>query len=363
MGTKISEEQDIETQITERLRIPFNLEESLSLKDFNSKHIELMHKVIREKYGALLFSYVDINEQQLRIDMTWLYEMEGLPPPDIVIHDDIKSFSSQCTDLRLSGLVLWNSQWINKALMINNEFIRTHGDFFNEAGFFSRHLEDPTDFELILNIHPFVRHTSYYGIALSTHALALAELVDNCSKQRSDDRVRLGRILYNGLWIFRLYTTACVVCRMPLRMLRDETGRLHSIEQPAVQWKSGFNQYYIFGVRFSRELWEKIQQRTLTTLEVVSLVNIEQRQAAFKVYGAEKILNDLDSELISKTKRNELHKVHTPLGVLKLLKYTCPSTQRVYVKFVPNELEDADEAQAWSFGLTKQEYQLLEFES
>ena len=36
IGTKISEEQDIETQITERLRIPFNLEESLSLKDFNT---------------------------------------------------------------------------------------------------------------------------------------------------------------------------------------------------------------------------------------------------------------------------------------------------------------------------------------
>jgi hypothetical protein len=44
---------------------------------------------------------------------------------------------------------------------------------------------------------------------------------------------------------------------------------------------------------------------------------------------------------------------------LKILKYRDPSTDRIYVSFVPAYLEDPDEAMAWKFSITKQQYQNL----
>ncbi len=44
---------------------------------------------------------------------------------------------------------------------------------------------------------------------------------------------------------------------------------------------------------------------------------------------------------------------------LKILKYRDPSTDRIYISFVPAYLEDPDEAMAWKFNITKQQYQNL----
>jgi len=74
--------------------------------------------------------------------------------------------------------------------------------------------------------------------------------------------------------------------------------------------------------------------------------------------------------LVHKSERgNELYVVdgwsnYTPQAYF--LGYNCPSTKRVYVKGIrPNigEGGDADLAQAWSFGLTLDEYQNLTAEA
>jgi hypothetical protein len=40
----------------------------------------------------------------------------------------------------------------------------------------------------------------------------------------------------------------------------------------------------------------------------------------------------------------------------KLLRYGCPSTDRQYASFIPENITDADEAMAWKHRLTKEEY-------
>mgnify|MGYP001162750678 FL=1 len=49
--------------------------------------------------------------------------------------------------------------------------------------------------------------------------------------------------------------------------------------------------------------------------------------------------------------------------LLKILYYYDPSTKNPYVSFVPNEINKADEAMAWKFHLTPEEYDRLNIEA
>ncbi len=146
----------------------------------------------------------------------------------------------------------------------------------------------------------------------------------------------------------------------PLVLLDNFTPpRFHSLTEPAIRWKGGNELYFIHGVSFDKDLWKKVVKCELLTIDILKLQNIEQRYIALKLYGATKLLNELDAELIDDSKRgNKLFALKNiiPNRTLKLLKYNCPSTNRCYVKFVPDNFIKADEAQSWLFSLTLTEY-------
>ncbi len=147
-------------------------------------------------------------------------------------------------------------------------------------------------------------------------------------------------------------------------VLIDAQNRFHSLEKPSIRWKGGAEFYYIHGANFDKGLWEKIVNKKLEALEILKLSNIEQRYIALKLFGASNLLKELKGELLDKSNRNELYGLKNiiPDKILKLLKYRCPSTGREYVKFVPYEFENADVAQAWSFGISEEEYKKVLWE-
>ena len=70
----------------------------------------------------------------------------------------------------------------------------------------------------------------------------------------------------------------------------------------------------------------------------------------------------LDTELIDASRRgNELYSIDSiiPGRTLKILKYKDASTSQPYISFVPNYMEKADEAMAWKFSLSGNEYGML----
>jgi hypothetical protein len=70
----------------------------------------------------------------------------------------------------------------------------------------------------------------------------------------------------------------------------------------------------------------------------------------------------LDTELIDASRRgNELYSIDSiiPGRTLKILKYKDASTRQPYISFVPNYMEKADEAMAWKFSLSGNEYGML----
>jgi hypothetical protein len=149
-------------------------------------------------------------------------------------------------------------------------------------------------------------------------------------------------------------------------VLIDEQNRFSSLDNPAIRWKQGKEFYFIHGVNFDKALWQRVVEKKLPTKKILQLKNIEQRYIALKLYGAENLLVELKADLLDKSDRgNELYclKNIIPNRKLKLLKYSCPSTNRLYVSFVPDEHLKADSAMAWKFSISEFEYKQLEVEA
>jgi len=164
----------------------------------------------------------------------------------------------------------------------------------------------------------------------------------------------------------------------------DDAGRLHSTNSPAVSWK-WTNLYCLHGVYFGKQLFDNVVGRKLEGKHIISIPNIEQRRVATDIYGIEKLMESLDKKLINRSPRgNELYSVNlgstTNVQFLDdwyrneptkglVLKYSCPSTGRIYFSGIPNvDDEDnaitrADQAMAWKFSLSEDEYSKLKIEA
>lgn len=92
--------------------------------------------------------------------------------------------------------------------------------------------------------------------------------------------------------------------------------------------------------------WVDIAKRVKTEYKVEDILkikNIEQRMAALRIFGAEKLIEETHAKLVSKTPRgNELFLIPKEMGFFDedayFLKYSCTSTGRIYVSGVPNWL-------------------------
>ena len=77
-------------------------------------------------------------------------------------------------------------------------------------------------------------------------------------------------------------------------------------------------------------------------------------------------LNKYRAVLVDLSKRkNALFELRDilPNRILKILRYTDPSTSKVYLSFTPDYIQKADDAMAWKFRLTEKEYDYLRDEA
>ena len=72
------------------------------------------------------------------------------------------------------------------------------------------------------------------------------------------------------------------------------------------------------------------------------------------------------AKLIDASKRgNELYGIDTMIHgrTLKILQYRDPSTNQLYISFVPEEIKKADDGMAWKFRMSRKEYDRLRVEA
>mgnify|MGYP007026537402 FL=1 len=153
---------------------------------------------------------------------------------------------------------------------------------------------------------------------------------------------------------------------------RWEEGRLSNDQKPAIEWKDGSGIYLLDGVKFEKEVWEKVVSKKMTFGEIMAIDISDQRTVALK-YNPEAIIKE-NAKLIHKDNRNnelyliEGNRLNEELGFPKVwfLKMKCP-TGRTFVEGVnPEDAEknpNATAMQALLCGLTLNEYMSMSMES
>jgi len=94
---------------------------------------------------------------------------------------------------------------------------------------------------------------------------------------------------------------------------------------------------------------------------IFSISNVEERAKKLQEMGVEKLLKKSKASILDVSKRgNKLYVIDKmiPNYELKYLVYEDPSSAgKIYGCFVPSDFNTADEAMAWKFFLTEEEYE------
>ena len=171
-------------------------------------------------------------------------------------------------------------------------------------------------------------------------------------------------------WAVYYSKDIAIVSRKPV--VRRENDRLHSDQLPAVYFKDGYELYYLDGVNFKKELWEKVVSKKMSFSEIMKIEISDQRTVALK-YNPQAIIKE-KAKLIHKDDRNnELYLVEnseinklTNFPKMYFVKMLCP-TGRVFVEGIDPAFAEkhpnATECQAELCGLVLSEYMSMTLES
>jgi len=162
----------------------------------------------------------------------------------------------------------------------------------------------------------------------------------------------------------------CIISRPPVFLNRDEQGRMHCTTDYAIAFADGFALNYIHGVFFEKELFDKFKNKTLTSEDILSLENAEQKAVLIQVLGYEYIFKSLKQKSIvdeqtkffNKDKNKKVNYVlfefkinNIKARVIKVEWYEKNQFRQTFLG-VPNTINDAIEAVAWTCYKTKEEW-------
>ncbi len=169
-----------------------------------------------------------------------------------------------------------------------------------------------------------------------------------------------------------------VICRKPKYIKRDEQGRLHSTNSPAVEWINGDKHYFVKGI----EVPESWIEDKVTLKDIKDASNAELRRIAMELYGYKEYVIDIGAQKIATDKWGELYKVELegdePIVMVSVMNSTCEPYQAMgleqreefrtselinrdawfkrYLLRVPPATQTPLEGLAWSHNMTPEEY-------
>ena len=142
----------------------------------------------------------------------------------------------------------------------------------------------------------------------------------------------------------------------------DIQGRYHSTERPAIEWE-GEKLYYLCGVKFEKEWWDKIRRGELSAEEVFAIDNVEHRRVAYEMMDKEKMkelknFKVIDEGIDEKGKSAKLISFNVQNMEEDLMFYNCidASTDREYWLQVKNDIKTWKQAKDSMFGLLEVEW-------
>lgn len=184
----------------------------------------------------------------------------------------------------------------------------------------------------------------------------------------------------SGIFSSTYFDSLALVSRNPLRLSRNDRGRLHNQEWYAIEWADGYGQNFVHGVFFEPELFDKIFiKKNITGKEILGLRNIEQKAVAIQSFGYDKLMDELNAKKIdtyrvknaytgieSVSELYDFEIEHNEGDIRRVIrgrfvKVQDHSTGKITVLGVPvsRETDTVKGAIAWSFGLNENEYNII----
>ncbi len=147
--------------------------------------------------------------------------------------------------------------------------------------------------------------------------------------------------------------------RKPVLLQHDEQGRLHNASGPCIQYRDGWVVYAWHGIGVPEKLILYPEQ--VTREEWMQERNVEVRRAIQERLGNERFIEMVGGKQINAGRRGKLIEIdlgmHDSERVARYVQVQDSSTERLYYLRVPPSISSADEAIAWTFGLSARDYQ------
>lgn len=146
----------------------------------------------------------------------------------------------------------------------------------------------------------------------------------------------------------------------PKEIHLDHWDRLHCETGPALAFQSGLNLYYWHGVRVP--CWLINDPNSVSIEAIENEKNVEIRTVMIEKYGESKFLLDSGAKIFHEDEYGTLYKKDVDdrftLAMVKVTNSTenPDGTKTTYFLRVPDDVETAKEAVAWTFGLHTDEY-------
>jgi hypothetical protein len=364
------------------------------------KEIELMPK-IRDKWIDIAFN-TKINKEEARAGVKWLYYISNLKEPSVVFvnspEDFAKKFGGSVRDS--VGASVRDSVWASVRDSVRASVRDSVGDSVRASVRAS--VGASVGASVWASVRDSVRDSVGASVGASVRASVRDSVGDSVRASVGDsvgasvrdsvgDSISWTSLCYDADWAswydyFRkikvvnntkvnkylgflksgafycmFFEKKAFIMSCPTSVKQDERKRLHSLTSPALEFKGGFKKYYIHGVEFTKEWWEKIVKGKLTAQEVFAIDNIEHRRVAYECMDKSKMTSLKDFKVLDEQvdeKGNKMKVVSFNVQNMKedliFLNVICPSTKREY--YLGTDQKTCKEAKAKSFGLDEIEF-------
>jgi hypothetical protein len=159
------------------------------------------------------------------------------------------------------------------------------------------------------------------------------------------------------------YANVAVLTDRPDELHRDNIGRLHAAETPALHYSDGFALHAWRGMPIPSDLVDRLAH--LTHAQIAAERNAELRRVMLEHFGYERYLREAGARRLGTDACGVLWQLSfnddEPLTMVEVINSTPEpdGTSRVYWLRVPPTTRTARAGVAWTFGLTEEEYQPL----
>jgi len=166
------------------------------------------------------------------------------------------------------------------------------------------------------------------------------------------------RLFRSGHWVF-VFEGKILCAERPKELKVDAEGRLHCESGPALIYHDGSKVYSWHGTTIPGTWIE--DKSSLTAQVALTWQNVEERRCAVEILGWDRILQELKPKVIDEDPNPEI-------GILlrcdlpdapneQFLKVKC-GTGRDFVLPVPPDMKTARQANAWTYSLEPEDYNL-----